>query len=148
MPAFFGVPFFIFLLRQFYLTIPQELEDAARIDGASHFRIWWSIMLPLSKPALATVAVFTFVATYNDFFGPLIYLTDESKWTIAVALVVLPGFAAHRPADAPVDGGDRDGRRAVDPGLPVRPALLRPRHRAQRDHPMTTATIMTERNSP
>ena len=90
-PAFFGVPFFIFLLRQFYLTIPQELEDAARIDGASHFRIWWSIMLPLSKPALATVAVFTFVATYNDFFGPLIYLTDESKWTIAVALSYFQG---------------------------------------------------------
>jgi multiple sugar transport system permease protein len=90
-PAFFGVPFFIFLLRQFYLTIPQELEDAARIDGASYFRIWWSIMLPLSKPALATVAVFTFVATYNDFFGPLIYLTDESKWTIAVALSYFNG---------------------------------------------------------
>jgi multiple sugar transport system permease protein len=85
-PAFFGVPFFIFLLRQFYLTIPKELEDAARIDGAGYFRIWWSIMLPLSKPALATAAVFTFVATYNDFFGPLIYLTDETKWTIAVAL--------------------------------------------------------------
>jgi multiple sugar transport system permease protein len=90
-PAFFGVPFFIFLLRQFYLTIPKELEDAARIDGAGYFRIWWSIMLPLSKPALATVAVFTFVATYNDFFGPLIYLTDESKWTIAVALSYFQG---------------------------------------------------------
>ncbi len=90
-PAFFGVPFFIFLLRQFYLTIPRELEDAARIDGAGYFRIWWSIMLPLSKPALATVAVFTFVATYNDFFGPLIYLTDDSKWTIAVALSYFQG---------------------------------------------------------
>jgi multiple sugar transport system permease protein len=90
-PAFFGVPFFIFLLRQFYLTIPRELEDAARIDGAGPFRIWWSIMLPLSKPALATVAVFTFVAAYNDFFGPLIYLTDESKWTIAVALSYFQG---------------------------------------------------------
>jgi ABC-type glycerol-3-phosphate transport system permease component len=90
-PAFFGAPFFIFLLRQFYLTIPRELEDAARIDGAGPFRIWWSIMLPLSKPALATVGVFTFVAAYNDFFGPLIYLTDESKWTIAVALSYFQG---------------------------------------------------------
>jgi multiple sugar transport system permease protein len=90
-PAFFGVPFYIFLLRQFYLTIPRELEDAARIDGAGYFRIWWTIMLPLSKPALATVMVFTFVAAYNDFFGPLIYLTDESKWTIAVALSTFTG---------------------------------------------------------
>ncbi|MBM7791177.1 carbohydrate ABC transporter permease [Tenggerimyces flavus] len=90
-PAFFGVPFYIFLLRQFYLTIPRELEDAARIDGAGYFRIWWTIMLPLSKPALATVMVFTFIAAYNDFFGPLIYLTDESKWTIAVALSTFTG---------------------------------------------------------
>jgi ABC-type glycerol-3-phosphate transport system permease component len=90
-PAFFGVPFYIFLLRQFYLTIPRELEDAAHIDGANYFRIWWSIMLPLSKPALATVGVFTFVAAYNDFFGPLIYLTDDSKWTIAVALSSFQG---------------------------------------------------------
>jgi multiple sugar transport system permease protein/sn-glycerol 3-phosphate transport system permease protein len=90
-PAFFGSPFFIFLLRQFYLTIPKELEEAAFIDGAGYFRIWWAIMLPLSKPALATVGVFTFVATYNDFFGPLIYETDESKWTIAVALSSFQG---------------------------------------------------------
>ena len=90
-PAFFGTPFYIFLLRQFYLTIPKELEEAAFIDGASYLRIWWSIMVPLSKPALATVGVFTFVATYNDFFGPLIYETDESKWTIAVALASFQG---------------------------------------------------------
>jgi multiple sugar transport system permease protein/sn-glycerol 3-phosphate transport system permease protein len=90
-PAFFGNAFFIFLLRQFYMTIPRELEEAATIDGANPFRIWWHIMLPLSKPALATVAVFTFVATYNDFFTPLIYLTDESKQTIAVALSYFQG---------------------------------------------------------
>ncbi len=90
-PAFFGSPFFIFLLRQFYMTIPRELEESARIDGANSYRIWWSIILPLSKPVLATVAVFTFVATYNDFFGPLIYLTDDSKWTIAVALSYFQG---------------------------------------------------------
>ncbi|MGH2614700.1 MAG: carbohydrate ABC transporter permease [Thermomicrobiales bacterium] len=90
-PAFFGTPFFIFLLRQFYLTIPRDLEDAARLDGASPYRIWWDIFLPLSKPALATVAVFTFFTTYNDFFGPLIYLTDDSKRTLAVALSYFNG---------------------------------------------------------
>ncbi len=90
-PAFFGNAYFIFLLRQFYRTIPRELEDAAKMDGASYYRIWWSIMLPLTTPALATVALFTFIWTYNDFFGPLIYLTDESKWTIAVALSQFQG---------------------------------------------------------
>jgi multiple sugar transport system permease protein len=90
-PAFFGSAFNIFLLRQFYMTIPVELEEAAKIDGASVYRIWWSIMLPLSKPVLATVAVFTFVATYNDFLTPLIYLADEEKYTIAVALSFFQG---------------------------------------------------------
>jgi multiple sugar transport system permease protein/sn-glycerol 3-phosphate transport system permease protein len=90
-PAFFGTPFYIFLLRQFYLSIPRDLEEAAKLDGASPYRIWWSIFLPLSKPALATVAVFTFFTTYNDFFGPLIYLTDDSKRTLAVALSYFNG---------------------------------------------------------
>lgn len=90
-PAFFGSAFNIFLLRQFYTTIPIDLEEAAKIDGANVYRIWWSIMLPLSKPVLATVAVFTFVGTYNDFFTPLIYLSDESKYTIAVALSFFQG---------------------------------------------------------
>jgi len=90
-PAFFGTPFFIFLLRQFYLSIPKELEESARLDGATSYRIWWNIMLPLSKPVLATVAVFTFFATYNDFFGPLIYLSDRNKQTIAVALNYFTG---------------------------------------------------------
>lgn len=91
LPAWFGSPFFIFLLRQFYLGLPRELEESARLDGASNYRIWWSIMLPLSKPALATVAVFTFIGTYNDFFGPLIYLSSESKRTIAVSLAYFNG---------------------------------------------------------
>jgi multiple sugar transport system permease protein/sn-glycerol 3-phosphate transport system permease protein len=90
-PAFFGNAFFIFLLRQFYMTIPTELEDAAKIDGANVYRIWWSIILPLSQPVLATVAVFTFVSTYNDFFTPLIYLSDEDQYTIAVALSFFQG---------------------------------------------------------
>jgi multiple sugar transport system permease protein len=90
-PSFFGSAFFIFLLRQFYMSIPRELEEAAIIDGASPYRIWWHIMLPLSLPAMATVAVFTFVGTYNDFFTPLIYLTDDSRQTIAVALSYFQG---------------------------------------------------------
>jgi multiple sugar transport system permease protein/sn-glycerol 3-phosphate transport system permease protein len=90
-PAFFGSPFNVFLLRQFYLSIPKELEESCRVDGASSFRIWWDVMLPLTKPALATVAVFTFFATYNDFFGPLIYLNDESKQTLAVGLSYFTG---------------------------------------------------------
>lgn len=91
LPAFFGSAFFIFLFRQFFLAIPKELEDAARIDGAGYLRIWWTIFLPLSWPVIATVTVFTFVGAYNDFFGPVIYLNDESKYTIAVALSYFSG---------------------------------------------------------
>ena len=90
-PSFFGNAFFIFLLRQFYMSLPRELEEAATIDGANVYRIWWHIILPLSKPVLATVAVFSFVGTYNDFFTPLIYLADEDKRTIAVALSYFQG---------------------------------------------------------
>jgi len=90
-PSFFGAPFYIFMLRQFYLSIPKDIEESGRMDGASAFRIWWDLMLPLTKPALATVAVFTFFATYNDFWGPLIYLNDESKQTIAVGLSYFTG---------------------------------------------------------
>ena len=91
LPAFFGSAFFIFLFRQFFLGIPKELEEAARIDGAGYLRIWWTIFLPLSWPVIATVTVFTFVGAYNDFFGPVIYLSDESKYTIAVALSYFSG---------------------------------------------------------
>jgi len=84
--AFFGAPFYIFLLRQFLLGIPNELSEAAKIDGASEFRIYAQIILPLMKPALATITLFTFVSSYTDFMGPLIYLNDASKWTITVGL--------------------------------------------------------------
>jgi multiple sugar transport system permease protein len=85
-PAFFGNVVYVFLLRQFFMTIPNELSDAARIDGAGEFGIFRRIMLPLLKPALASVALFTFVATYRDFLGPLIYLQDETQWTISLGL--------------------------------------------------------------
>jgi multiple sugar transport system permease protein len=85
-PTYFGNGFFIFLIRQFFLTIPEDLLDAARIDGASLLRIYWQIMLPLSLPVLATVGLFTFLSAWNDFLGPLIYLTKEEMWTLAIGL--------------------------------------------------------------
>lgn len=96
-PAFFGSPFFIFLLRQFFLTVPRDLEDAARMDGASYLRIWGQIMLPLAGPALIAVAIYSFVGTWNDFLGPLIYLSDQEKYTVAVALRYLQGGMRSRP---------------------------------------------------
>ena len=90
-PAYFGTPFFIFLVRQFYRSIPQDLVDAARIDGASEIGIWWRIMLPLSKPVLIVVAIFAFQQTWNDFLAPLIYLNDKEKWTVALGLNGLVG---------------------------------------------------------
>jgi multiple sugar transport system permease protein len=85
-PAYFGSPFFIFMLRQFYLGIPQELSDAARIDGASEFGILWRIMLPLSKPALVVAALFSFLGAWNDYLGPLIYLNQRDQYTIALGI--------------------------------------------------------------
>ena len=92
-PALTATPFFVFLLRQFYLTIPQELSDAARIDGCSEFGIYGRIIMPLSKPAMATVGLFTFLWTWNDFLGPLIYLSKKEKYTIALGLY---GFLSQR----------------------------------------------------
>ena len=85
-PAFFGVPFFIFLLTQFYKTLPEEMSEAARLDGAGEWRILTQLMLPLAKPALATCALFQFVGTWNDFLGPLLYLNDPAKYTVAYGL--------------------------------------------------------------
>lgn len=90
-PAFLGSPFFIFLLRQFFLTIPMDLSDAARIDGAGDWGIFWRVILPLTQPALTTVALFTFLGCWNDFLGPLIFLNDGSKYTLAVGLAAFRG---------------------------------------------------------
>lgn len=84
----FGVPFFIFLLRQFFLALPRELDDAATLDGCSAAGILWKIILPLSKPALATVALFQFLNSWNDFLGPLIYLNDPAKYTLSLGIQV------------------------------------------------------------
>jgi multiple sugar transport system permease protein len=85
-PAFFGSAFNIFLLRQFFLTIPEELSDAARIDGCSELGMFFRIVLPLSKPALAVVALFQFLFLWNDFLGPLIFLTEPETFTMALGL--------------------------------------------------------------
>lgn len=85
-PTFFGEAFYIFLLRQFFRSIPQELTDAARIDGCSEWGVLWRVVLPLSTPALATVALFQFIASWNDYGGPLLYLSDPSKFPLAYGL--------------------------------------------------------------
>lgn len=86
-PAFFGSAVYIFLIRQFFLTLPNDLEDAARIDGCGTWTIYWRILLPLATPALVTVALFAFVGAWNDFMGPLIYLNSLEKRTLALGLV-------------------------------------------------------------
>lgn len=85
-PMWFGSAFNIFLLRQFFMTIPDELSEAARIDGCSDFGIFWRVVLPLSKPALAVVALFAFMGIWNDFLGPLIYLQRPEQFTLALGL--------------------------------------------------------------
>ncbi len=86
--SLFGNAFFIFMLRQFFLTIPRDLEDAAKIDGCNYFQIYWQIFLPLTKPALATVAIWQFMWSWNDFLGPLIYINTKEKMTLALGLQV------------------------------------------------------------
>jgi ABC-type glycerol-3-phosphate transport system permease component len=86
-----GSPFYIFLLRQFYLRLSLELDDAARVDGAGAWRIFWDVVLPQSKPALGVVAVFAFLTHWNDFFGPLIYLSTTEKYTLPLGLNLFRG---------------------------------------------------------
>ncbi len=88
-PGFFGGAFFIFLLRQFFKTLPGELIESARIDGASNFRIYWQIFMPLSKPAILTVILFASMWSWNDFMAPLIYLSSEEMKTLALGLASL-----------------------------------------------------------
>jgi multiple sugar transport system permease protein len=85
-PSLFGVPYFIFMLRQFFMGLPEELSDAARIDGATEFGILFRIILPLSIPALAVVALFRFVSAWNDYLGPLIYLNKDELFPLALGI--------------------------------------------------------------
>jgi multiple sugar transport system permease protein len=90
-PAFLGNAFFIFMMRQFFMTLSRELPEAARIDGAGEFLIFWRIILPLVRPALMVMAVFTFLWTWHDFFGPLIYLSDAQSYPISLGLYAFRG---------------------------------------------------------
>ncbi len=90
-PAYFASAFGIFLLRQYFLTVPQDLNDAAKIDGCSHFGIYWRIMMPLSKPVLATLALLAFMGSWNDLLGPIIYLYDGDLFTLPLALTRFRG---------------------------------------------------------
>jgi ABC-type glycerol-3-phosphate transport system permease component len=102
-PSFFGGgAFFIFLLRQFFLTIPRDLDEAAKLDGASSVRIFWNLILPLSKPALATVAIFAFIQHWNEFIGPLIFLNSTEKFTVSIGLryFVSNPFESDEPREA------------------------------------------------
>jgi len=90
-PGFFGDPFLIFLMRQYFMSIPRELDDAAKIDGCNNFQIFYKIILPNSKPAIILVIVFKFIWTWNDFLAPLIYLNDASKYTLSIGLASFQG---------------------------------------------------------
>ena len=124
-PAFFGSPIFIFLLRQFIRGIPFDLDEAAMVDGAGPLRIFWKIILPELRPALAAVMVLTFIGKWNDFLGPLIYLQDPHNWTVELALNGFVGRYGTSVSQS-ADGGFRD-RHCAD-----RAHLLR---RLATDHP-------------
>lgn len=85
-PTFLGTPFYIFLFRQFFLRIPESISEAARVDGASELRIYATIILPVSRPVIAAVAVLAFVQAWTDYLGPLIYLNKPSQWTLSLGL--------------------------------------------------------------
>lgn len=90
-PHFFGTAFGTFLLRQFFISLPKELDDAAKIDGCNPFQIYWKIFLPLSKPALATLGVLTFLGSWNNLLGPVIYLKTIEKFTLMIGLSFFQG---------------------------------------------------------
>ncbi len=96
-PAWFGGAFNIFLLRQFYMQIPRELDEAATIDGCGHWGIFWRVILPLSTPALAVVALFHFMYVWNDFLAPLIFLTHRDQFTLALGLQLYQSKAGNTP---------------------------------------------------
>jgi multiple sugar transport system permease protein len=91
-PSWLGTPFYIFLSRQHFRTIPREYEEAARVDGASSWRIWWGLMLPMSKTLIGAIVIFSFIAHWNEFLGPLIYLNTVENQTLALGLRGLQNF--------------------------------------------------------
>lgn len=96
-PSYFGAPYFIFLLRQFFMSIPYDLDEAARIDGSGNMRILWQILLPEIRPAILAMAVLTFIGTWQDFLAPLIYLQDSNLYTIEVGLAQFYNSVSGQP---------------------------------------------------
>lgn len=96
-PAWFGGAFNIFLLRQFFMGIPRDLDEAARLDGCGHWRTFWRVIIPLSTPALAVVALFHFIYVWNDFLAPLIFLTHRDQFTLALGLQLYQSKAGNTP---------------------------------------------------
>ena len=96
-PFWFGNAFSIFLLRQFFLTVPRELDEAARLDGCSHWGTFWRIILPLSKPVIAVVILLHFTYMWNDFLAPLIFLTHRDQFTLALGLHLFQSQAGNTP---------------------------------------------------
>ena len=90
-PTFFAAAFYVYLLRGFFLSIPKDLSEAARIDGAGEFGIYWRVIMPLARPALATVGLFAFIGAWNDFVCPLIYIVNENNYTLALGLSMFRG---------------------------------------------------------
>jgi len=132
LPAWFGGGIFnVFLLRQFFRTIPRELDEAGYIDGATPLEVFCFVIVPLSRPALITVAIFSALSVWNDFLGPLIYLNDPNKFTLALGLTFFTGeyTSQWQLLDGRRHDGDRPGGHLL---LPC-PALLRARHHADRD---------------
>ena len=135
LPVWFGGgAFFIFLLRQFINSIPADYDDAARIDGCSWFGVYWRIILPMIKPALGAVAIFSFMASWNDFMGPLIYISSMDKYTVAIGLHFFKNNASPAAATIvePDDGCLGRGNGAAALALLLRSTLLHSRHRRLR----------------
>ena len=126
-PSLFGASLYIFLLTQFFRSLPEELAEAARLDGAGEWTTFWRVMLPLSKPALATCALFQFVGTWNDFLGPLIYLNDPEPVHRRLRPPAVHG-EERQPVGAPHGGLDPLHHPRRDRVL-LRPEELHPGHR-------------------
>jgi multiple sugar transport system permease protein len=91
-PAWFGNPFFIFLARQYYFSVPRSLDEAAKLDGAGHFTILTRIMIPMTQPVWITMAIFAFQGAWNDYLQPLVYLYSQPKWTLSLGMASFSGI--------------------------------------------------------
>ena len=130
LPAWFGYAFYIFLMRQYMMTLPRELDEAARMDGAANFRILWQIITPLCSPAIATIAIFAFLQHYNDFLGPLLYISANEMFTPAAGPALVPGPL--RQLLAPGHGGLGHDHRAGTGTILRGPEALCAGHSADR----------------